>query len=358
MDSGTYFGEFNRRDWRTASEGTVRIAVVGLGGFARNRALPAIRDSDFCEATVLVSGSPDKAASLADEFGTERTVSYDAFREGEAADRYDAAYVSTPPAFHDEYAVAAADLGKHVLCEKPLAATVADAERMVDACADAGVVLMTAYRLRTEPAIRRMREAIRDGAIGDPVQIHAGFSSRLLDNAGPESWRLDPDVAGGGALMDLGVYPLNTSRFLLDADPVAVSAETQSSGAPFDRVEEHAALLLTFPDGVTASCTASFGGHHDSRLQVLGTEGQVIVHSPFGGHATEGVVLARGEARTSYAGRPVDEVCEEFDYFADCVLDGGTCESDGEEGYADLRIIDRAYEAAEIGERVAVHASR
>jgi len=354
MEPGSYFGDFTRRDWQTVSEGTVRIAIVGVGGFARNRALPAVRDSDFCEVTTLVTGSPTEVEPVAEEYGAERTLSYDAFRDGDASGAYDAAYISTPPAYHDEYAVAAAESGKHVLCEKPLAATLADAERMVDACADAGVVLMTAYRLRTEPAIRRMREAIRDGAIGDPVQIHAGFSSRLLDNAGPDSWRLDPDVAGGGALMDLGVYPLNTSRFLLDADPVAVSAETQGSGAPFDRVEEHATLLLTFPDGVTASCTASFGGHHDSRLQVLGSEGQVIVHSPFGGHATEGVVLARGEARTSYAGRPVDEVCEEFDYFADCVLGGGTCESDGEEGYADLRIIERAYEAAERGERVSI----
>jgi len=352
MELGSYFGEFTRRDWQTIDEGTVRIAVIGLGGFARNRALPAVRDSDFCEATVLVSGSSETADSLAEEFGVDRTLSYDEFREGEAADRYDAVYVSTPPAFHDEYAVAAAGLGKHVLCEKPLAATLDDAERMVAACEDAGVVLMTAYRLRTEPAIRRMREAIRDGAIGDPIQVHAGFSSRLLDDAGPDSWRLDPDVAGGGALMDLGVYPLNTSRFMLDADPVAVQAETHSSGEPFDRVEEHAALLLTFPGGATASCTASFGGHLDSRLQVLGTEGQVVIHSPFGGHTTENVILARGEARTSYAGRAVDEVREEFDYFADCVLDGGVCESDGEEGYADLRIIERAYEAAETGTRV------
>ncbi len=354
MDLGPYFENFTRRDWQTVDDGTVRIAVVGLGGFARNRALPAIRNGQFCEATVLVSGSPDKAAALAGEYGVDRAISYEAFHDGEDTDMYDAVYIATPPAYHREYAVSAARFGKHVLCEKPLASELEGAREMVDACADAGVVLMTAYRLRTEPAIRRMREAISDGVIGDPVQIHAGFSSKLLANVGADSWRLDPGVAGGGALIDLGVYPLNTSRFLLNADPVSVWTETVSSGPPFDRVEEHVSFLLAFPSGTTASCTASFNAHHDSRLQILGTDGQIVIHSPFGGHVSEGVVIASGESETSYTGPAVDEVCEEFDYFADCILDGGECESDGNEGVTDLRIIESAYESAESGTRVSL----
>jgi xylose dehydrogenase (NAD/NADP) len=354
MDLGGYFDRFTRRDWQTIDDGTVRVAVIGLGGFARNRALPAIQNGQFCETTVLVSGSPDKAVALADEYDVERTITYEAFHDGEAADAYDAVYVVTPPAYHCEYAETAAGFGKHVLCEKPLASTLDDAKRMVDACRDANVVLMTAYRLRLEPAIRRMREAIRDGVIGDPVQIHAGFSSKLLDNAGPESWRLDPDVAGGGALIDLGVYPLNTSRFLLNDDPVSVWADTASSGPPFDQVEEHVSFHLRFPSGTSASCTASFNAHHDSRLQILGTEGQIVIHSPFGGHVSEGVIIASDEAETSYTGPTVDEVCEEFDYFANCILDGDGCESDGNEGLTDLRIIEKAYESAETGEQISL----
>lgn len=159
---------------------------------------------------------------------------------------------------------------------------------MIEACVEGGVTLMTAYRLRTEPAVRRMRELIRDGVIGTPVQVKGGFSSRLLDTIDPDSWRLDPDIAGGGALLDLGVYPLDITRFLLDSDPGAVRAETTSHTDPFDRVEEHAALLLSFPDGTTASCTASFNAHSDNRLQVLGTDGQVLIREPLRGRYLPG----------------------------------------------------------------------
>ncbi len=354
MDLVGYFEAFTRRDWQTIEEATVRIAVIGLGGFARDRALPAIAESEFCETTVLVSGSPDKATDLADEFGVDQILHYEAFHGGEAAEEYDAVYVATPPAFHEGYAETAAELGKHVLCEKPLAHTLDSAERMVETCAEAGVVLMTAYRLRTEPAVRRMRELIADGAIGDPVQVHGGFSSRLLDHVGPDSWRLDPEVAGGGALMDLGVYPLNTTRFLLDADPVAVYAETAFGGAPFDRVEKHVTVQLSFAEGVTAACTASFDAHPDSRLQVLGTDGHVLIRSPFGGEISQEIVVERGDTATQYRGPAVDEVREEFDYFAHCIHTGEECETDGGDGLIDLRIIEAAYEAAESGERVSL----
>jgi predicted dehydrogenase len=352
MDLDGYFESFTRRDWQTIEEGRVRIAVVGLGGFASERALPAVDDARFCEATVLVSSSSGKAGDLAAAFGVNRVLDYEEFSNGAGSDDYDAVYVATPPAFHEEYVNAAVEFGKHVLCEKPLAAELDAAERMVEACADAGVVFMTAYRLRTEPAVRRMRELIADGAIGEPVQVHGGFSSRLLDEANADSWRLDPKVAGGGALMDLGVYPLNTTRFLLDADPVAVWADTTASGPPFDRVDEHAAIQLSFSNGATASCTASFDAHPDSRLQVLGTDGQVLITAPFSGDVSQEVVVERGETHTRYAGPPVDEVREEFDYFAHCILADTTCETAGEDGLTDLRIIEAAYESTDTGERI------
>ncbi|WP_336343847.1 D-xylose 1-dehydrogenase Gfo6 [Halalkalicoccus ordinarius] len=352
MDLDGYFDAFTRRDWQTIEEGRIRVAVIGLGGFARNRALPAIRDGRFCETTVLVSGSPEKAEGVANEFDVERVIGYEEFHAGDASEAYDAVYVATPPAFHEEYAETAARLGKHVLCEKPLATDVSGAERMVEACAEAGVVLMTAYRLRTEPSIRRMREMIADGVIGEPVQVHGGFSSRLLEHAGPDTWRLDPEIAGGGALMDLGVYPLNTARFLLGIDPLAVQATTSSGAVPFDRVEKDVAFQLTFPGGATASCTASFDAHPDSRLQVLGTEGQLLIRAPFGGDVSQELVVERGETHTEYTGAPVDEVREEFDYFAHCILAGGDCETDGEDGLADLRTVEAAYESAETGERI------
>ena len=352
MDLSHYFSTFERRDWQRIEEGRVRLALVGLGGFARERALPAIRGSTFCEATVLVSGSPETADDLAREFDVEHVLGYDEFEDGTASDAYDGVYVATPPNHHEAYACAAADLGKHVLCEKPLATEPSAAERMVEHCANAGVTLMTAYRLRTEPAIRRTRELIADGVIGKPLQIHGGFSVTLLEDVGPDTWRLDPEVAGGGALIDLGIYPLNTVRFLLDADPITVMAETHTEGPPFDRVDEHVAVQLTFPNGVTASCTASFDAHPDSRLRILGSDGQVLLTDPFGGDVSQRILVEHGNTQTRYTGSPVDEVREEFDYFAHTVLAAVEDGPDGSDGLTDMRTIAAAYESAETGNRI------
>ena len=154
-DVESYFQEFDRRDWQTVTEERpIRIAVIGLGWFARDRALPAIENATLCEATVLVSGSPEKALAVADQFEADHVITYDEFHEGRVVDAYDAVYVATPNALHLEYAETAASLGKHVLVEKPLETTVERAERLVDACDRAGVTLMTAYRLQLEPTVR------------------------------------------------------------------------------------------------------------------------------------------------------------------------------------------------------------
>ncbi|EMA41687.1 D-xylose 1-dehydrogenase Gfo6 [Halobiforma nitratireducens] len=349
------FAGFTRRDWeRDSPDGIVRLAIVGIGGFARNRALPAVAEGQYCTTTTLVTGSPDRARSLAETYDVEHVVGYDRFREGEHADAYDAAYVATPNATHGEYAIAAAEHGKHVICEKPLETTVERARDVVDACEDADVILMTAYRLQTEPAVRRSRELVRDGVIGTVVQVHGAFSHPLLDHAGPDTWRLDPELAGGGALVDLGVYPLNTIRYLLGCDPTGVYASTHSSGGPFATVDEHVAFQLEFPTDATASCTASFDAHASSQLELVGTDGKVAISSPFGGVVPQEMVVESGDVRSEYTGPPTDEVREQFDYFGYCVLTGTEPGPDGEDGVADLEAIEAAYESAETARRVSI----
>lgn len=348
-----YFQQFSRRDWeRERVDGTIRMAVVGLGGFARRRALPAIENGEYCETTTLVSGSPQKAAAVAEQFDVEHVVDYAEFRRGDAADAYDAVYVATPNAIHGEYVTAAADQGKHVLCEKPLETTAARAQDLVDRCDDAGVTLMTAYRIQLDPAARRTRELVADGYIGDVVQVYGGFSHPVLEETSPDNWRLDAELAGGGALIDLGIYPLNTTRFLLDRDPVAVNAWTCSLEDAFDEVDEHVTFTLRFPGEITVSCTASFNAHASSHLRLVGTDGMVYVSAPFGGVVPQSMVVERGEFSMEYTGHPVDEVVEEFDYFAYCVLTGTEPELDGEDGREDVRVIDAAYESAATGQWV------
>ena len=353
MGVRSYFDGFQRRDWQVTDDiEPVRFAVVGLGWWSETHALSAIDRSDFCDSTVLVSGSEEKAIRLASEYGAGRTLSYREYHDGVAADEYDAVYVVTPNALHLEYVETAAALGKDVVCEKPLEATAERAERLVSACEDADVTLMTAYRMQADPVMRRGRELIADGVIGDPVQIHGGFSYPLV-GALPGQWRREEELSGGGALMDIGIYPLNTTRFLLDADPTGVQATASSPDPEFENVsDEHVAFQLTFPDAVTASFTASFGEFSDNRLQVIGTEGQLLVEPAFDTGVDRTVILEWPGQRMEYTAESTNEVIEEFDYFAHSLRTGADLRPDGRDGSTDVQIAMAVYESARTGERV------
>jgi xylose dehydrogenase (NAD/NADP) len=356
-----HFDGVAHRDWDTDPTGTVRIAVVGVGGFARETALPAIAAGEYCEATVLVTGSPEANAGVAEEYGA-RVLDYDAYAAGEASEEYDAVYVATPNALHLPHVETAAGLGKDVLCEKPLEATADRAERLVDACEDAGVTLLTAYRMQVDPVVRRLREFVADGGVGDPIRAVGNFSVDVVPRAGPDQWRLDADLAGGGALMDLGVYPLNTTRFLLDDDPVAVVGARirgDDAAGPFDEVEEHVEFGVGFggadpgDEGPTGLFSASYSGHRNAVLTVLGSEGRFRLTSAFGAQNDRHVVVERGGVRQRFDGGGAPEVRELFDYFACRTAAGeplGPADRlGGRDGLADVRTADAVYRAASDG---------
>lgn len=339
--------EFAERDWQELTDADpIRIAVVGLGRFATNRALPAIREAGLCETTVVVSWTAEEARPVAREFDVPWAMGYDQFRDGMATEKYDAVYIATPNAFHLPYIRASAEHGKDILCEKPLDISVERAEQAVEMCRDAGVTLMVGYRMQFEPTLRRMREYIDDGYVGDVIQLSATFSNRIPPDQLEDEWRLDEEIAGGGALIDLGIYPLNTMRFLLGEDPVSVFGTTASPHTGFEMVDEHVSFELSFPNDVLGSCIASLNAYSTSRLVVQGTDGEIQVASPFGGIVPHSIVAERDDMRTEYTGSPVNEVIEEFDYFAHCLLTDTTPEPDGEDGLVDLRVIEAVYEAA------------
>ena len=354
MDIESYFTDFGQRNWETPSDDDpVRVAIVGCGWFAEEFALPAIERGDLCTATVLVTGDAEKGSRLASEFDADHVVGYDDFTDGTAADSYDAVYVSTPNALHLEYVEAAAELGKDVLCEKPLEVSAERAEQMVDACADADVTLMTAYRQQAEPGIRRMRDMIQDGNIGTPVYAIGDFSITLLGrDADADQWRLNPDIAGGGALVDIGIYPLNTLRYLIDEDPVAVQAETKTSDDRYEGVEEHISFQLSFPGRMSAAFASSYGASLDDTFVLVGTEGKLEIDPAFFPEAERTFHLERDGTSLTLEGGAVTGIDEEFEYFARCVLTGADPDPDGEDGLVDVRTIDAIYEAAATGERV------
>ncbi|AQL43431.1 glucose-fructose oxidoreductase [Halorientalis sp. IM1011] len=357
MDLTTVLDEFTERDWRVSGDdaGPLRVAVVGLGWWTREEAIPAIADSALCETTVAVSRTREKAREVAADAGIEHGLSAEQFHDGAATDAYDAVYVATPNATHLEYVASAAEFGKAVLCEKPMEANVERAERMVAATDEAGITLMVAYRMHTEPAVRRVRDLLREGLLGDPVAVHGHMSQPLLEMIpNPDQWRLDPELAGPGAsVTDIGLYPLNTARFLLEGDPVAVRASMDSSGAAFDDVpDERAAFTLEFPEGVFATCTASQAAAQSSHIEVIGTEGRARIDPAFFPSEPRQVTVSRGETTADIEFEQVDQMREEFDYFADRVLTTEQPEGDGEHGLTDMRIIEAIYESGERGERV------
>ena len=353
MEQTALFEEFTRRDWQTTDSGTVRYALVGLGWWTVEEAIPAIQESERCETAVLVSSSTEKAQEIADEQGVERGISYDEFHDGTTAEAYDAVYIATPNALHLPYVETAADLGKAVLCEKPMEATVERAEQLVDACADADVPLMIGYRMQTEPAIRRGRELLQSGFVGEPRLVHGNNSQRILSIFDdPDQWRLDPDLSGyGTSVMDLGIYPLNTVRFLLDADPIEVQARMNSTHEAFSDVpDEVSAFTLVFDDGIYATCTASQNAYSDTNLRVVGTEGQLTFQPAF--HLDTDLQIAREETSADFSTPKVNQMTELFDYFADRVLTGEEIGPDGEHGLVDMKAIAAIHEAAESGRTV------
>ncbi|WP_049899166.1 D-xylose 1-dehydrogenase Gfo6 [Halococcus agarilyticus] len=345
------FDGFTERDWRSDASGTVRFAMIGLGWWTTEMAMPAVTDSELCETTVVVSSSKERATDLAETHATvEHGLTYDEFHDGVASEAYDAVYVATPNALHLQYAETAAALDKAILCEKPMEATVERAEDLVAACED--VTLMVAYRMHTEPAVRRARDLVNSGFVGDVVGVHGAMTQRLLDMFDdPDHWRLDPDLAGYGAsVMDLGIYPLNTTRYVLDADPVSVSARMHSAHDAFaDVPDERASFRLDFEDGVTASCTASQNAARSSHLQITGTEGELRLDPVFFPDEPRRLRIRRGDLDASLDFDQRDQMTEEFTYFADRVIAGEDPLPDGEHGLADMKILRAIYEASETG---------
>lgn len=347
-----YADAFTARDWETPVDGTLRFAVIGLGWFGRDEAIPAIVESDYGVPTVVASSSKPKAERVAADHETiEYGLTYNEFHAGEAAAAYDAVYIATPNALHLQYVETAAELGKHVLCEKPIEANSDRAASMIEVCDAADVTLMIAYRMHTEPVTRRVRDLVATGFVGDVVQVDGAHCAPLLHRGDPDQWRFDPDLAGGGALYDIGIYPLNTARFVLDADPTVVEATVVPNEAILDGMDVHASFHLTFPGDVVASCRTSYDTYETSYIEVLGTDGRLRIEPAFTIAPERTLTVERDDVHTAVSIQ-TNELIEEFDYFANAVLADRTVTPDGEHGLVDMRIMEAVYASDETGQRI------
>jgi predicted dehydrogenase len=266
--------------------------------------------------------------------------------------RVQAVYIVTPNGLHALHTLKALSAGKHVLCEKPLATSVGDAEKMVAKSAAAGRKLMTAYRIQYEPRNRLVQQWVRSKALGE-VKLLELHNSQNQSRENASQWRHKKVLAGGGALPDIGLYCLNTARFLLGEEPVEVGATMQStpSDPRFREVEETVSFWLRFPSGVLATCLSSYGTADVKRYRVVGTEGYVDMDPGF---SYRGLKLRRARVAEDAKAMGVEDLAVpeknqfalELDHFAACIVQDKKPYTPGEEGLQDQRILAAIYEAA------------
>lgn len=339
-------------------EQRVGFAIVGLGRLALGEILPAFASSLKARPVALVSGTPDKLRTVARQYGIkpESCYSYEDFDRIRDNPEVKVVYIVLPNAMHRLYTERAAKAGKHVLTEKPMSVTARDAQAMVDACKAAGVKLMVAYRVQYEPYNRRAMTAVREGTYGRLLAYH-GINTQTVAADGHLQWRHKKAMAGGGSLFDIGLYCLNTARFMTGEEPVEIFATTYAPpGDPrFAEVEETVSFMLRFPSSTVAHCFTSYGGRDDKHARLnLATAavdmpncyqyvGQRMAVSKREGDATshDEIVI---EARNQFA--------TEIDHMADCVLTGREPYTPGEEGVQDHRLMEAIYESARTGKPV------
>ncbi len=324
---------------------TIRYGVVGAGWISQTAFLPGTGLTGNSRTTALVSGSAETAGQLAAFHDIPHVFPYDRYDEMLAADLVDAVYIALPNTLHADYAIRAARAGKHVLVEKPLAVSVEECRAMIDAAQDAGVFLMTAYRLHTEPGTLHVLDLIRQGAIGDPRL----FSSVFAFQAGPDNHRLAARH-WGGPLQDIGIYCLNAARHVFADEPVTVQAMRTASNDPrFAEVEECHAATLLFPNGRAAQFCVSFGAAPLDTYRIAGTEGDIAVERAFDFQSPTTVRLTRGDEVITHRFAQTDHFAGQTAYFSDCILTGRAPEPDGAEGLADVAVLLALEQAAQTG---------
>ncbi|NTU83065.1 MAG: Gfo/Idh/MocA family oxidoreductase [Chloroflexales bacterium] len=319
-------------------EQKLRWGVISTANIGRRAVLPAIQRS--ATNTLIAVGSRDLAAgqAFAADLGIPRV--YGSYTELLADPQVEAVYIPLPNSLHREWAIRAAEAGKHILCEKPLALSAAECLEMAEAARQHGVLLMEAFMYRFHPQTARALELLRAGAIGSPQLIRAAFSFRLIN---PANIRLQPDL-GGGALMDVGCYCVNVSRTLFAAEPI----EAQAFAIWSERgVDAQLAGSLRFADGRLAQIDCALTLGRRESYEVVGPEGSLAVPVAFvpGQDATTLYVRdGQGERQETVAG--VDQYQLMVEHFAACVRGQATLRYPPEEAAANMRVIEALLRSA------------
>jgi predicted dehydrogenase len=328
----------------------IGFAVCGLGSLSTYQLAPALRQTKFCRLAGIITGSPDKAKRWQARYDLpDRSVySYDTMARLADNPDIDVVYVVTPNALHAPHTIAAAKAGKHVLSEKPMEVSVAKCQQMIDACKAAGKQLAIGYRMHFEPNNLECVRLAREKVFGSLKSIEAGFGFEIGD---PTQWRLNRALAGGGPMMDLGIYALQAMRYLSGEEPLSVSAvATTTDKEKFHDVEESLVWQAKFPSGVHAGGSTTYGFGGLNRFNVIAENGSFGLDPAYNYHGIEGT-RSDGQAIQM---PDIDQFAAEMDDFAQCILANRPTRVPGEEGLRDLKLITAIYESTRTGQPVSL----
>ncbi len=325
----------------------VGYCIVGLGRVSMNQFMPGTQISQHSRLVALVSGSREKAEKQAEKYGIPRKNIYDYAAFDRIADNpdIDAVYIALPNSMHAEYTIRAARAGKHVLCEKPMGNSAAECQQMIAACRKANRKLMIAYRCQYEPTSLRAIKLIREGQLGTLMAIESTFGFNIR----PGEWRLSKKMAGGGPMVDIGIYSLQACCYLSGEAPTELHASWSviDQDGRFKEVEENLVWGMQFPSGVLASCSTSYGAGTGNRVRAIGTKGWVHLEPAFSYEGLRIKIQIQGQPLVD---EPADDPAprqfmREADHFAQCIFQNQEPKTPGEMGLRDQKLIEAIYRA-------------
>ncbi|MDX1739750.1 MAG: Gfo/Idh/MocA family oxidoreductase [Rhodothermales bacterium] len=324
------------------------IALVGMGNYSTNQLAPALNETRFCRLAGIVTGTPSKAEMWQNrDPGLEGHVyDYETFDRIADDDAIDIVYVVLPNSMHAEFTIRAAQAGKHVICEKPMAVSSAEAQSMIDACEAANRRLYIGYRLHYEPHNVEAMRLGQEQAYGKVKYVHTEFGFRIGD---PGQWRLKKSLAGGGALMDVGIYAVQAARYVTGEEPVEVTAqEYKTDPVKFAEVDETITWQLTFPSGCVATSSTTYAARSE-RLFAAAERGWWELRPAY--------IYGGIEGRTSEGPMDYPQVNQQalhMDAVAESIMNDSDIRIDGVEGLRDMKIIEAIYESARTGSPVSL----
>lgn len=326
----------------------LRVAIMGLGSYG-NRVAEAMKDCKKAKLTGVISGTPSKIRDWQNKYGIpeKNCYNYETYDAIKNNPDIDAVYVITPNALHKDAVIRIAKAGKHVICEKPMGINAKEGREMIDACKKADVKLLVGYRLHFEANTLEVIRMRNEGELGK-IMYFQGLCGFRIGNPG---WRLTKELAGGGALMDIGIYAVNGARYMVGEEPGWVTAqETKTEPEKFkEGVDETIMFQLGFPSGAVASCLSSYGMSHLDRFFLNGTAGFAELQPATG----YGPIMGRTNRGLLNKPHIVHQTVQ-MEEMSDIIFHGKkpVVPVDGEEGLKDLVVMDAIYEAVRTGSKV------